>query len=96
MHIVPRIVASADAAAPDEARRRSFPTDVDNVEVRAGGKLVQLTNLRKPFWPELGITKGDLLRYYAAVVARASAAHQIARDGDEAVSRTAPPASSSS
>ena len=26
-----------------------------------------LTNLQKPFWPELGITKGDLLRYYAAV-----------------------------
>ena len=44
-----------------------IPTDVDNVQVRAGGKLVQLTNLRKPFWPELSITKGDLLRYYAAI-----------------------------
>jgi DNA primase len=30
-------------------------------------KLVRLTNLRKPFWPALGITKGDLLRYYAAI-----------------------------
>jgi bifunctional non-homologous end joining protein LigD len=28
---------------------------------------VTLTNLRKPFWPELGITKGDLLQYYATV-----------------------------
>ena len=28
---------------------------------------MSLTNLRKPFWPDLGITKGDLLRYYAAV-----------------------------
>ena len=43
------------------------PTDIDNTEVNAGGKPVRLTNLRKPFWPDLGITKGDLLRYYAAV-----------------------------
>ena len=43
------------------------PTDIDNAEVNAGGKPVRLTNLRKPFWPDLGITKGDLLRYYAAV-----------------------------
>jgi bifunctional non-homologous end joining protein LigD len=31
------------------------------------GHEVRLTNLDKPFWPELGITKGDLLRYYADV-----------------------------
>ena len=43
------------------------PAGVDNAEVDAGGKPVRLTNLRKPFWPDLGITKGDLLRYYAAV-----------------------------
>jgi len=36
-------------------------------EVRVGGRTVRLTNLHKPFWPELGITKGDLLRYYLAV-----------------------------
>ena len=28
---------------------------------------VRLTNLRKPFWPDLGITKGDLIQYYADV-----------------------------
>jgi bifunctional non-homologous end joining protein LigD len=28
---------------------------------------VRLTNLKKPFWPELGITKRDLLQYYADV-----------------------------
>jgi bifunctional non-homologous end joining protein LigD len=44
-----------------------IPTDVDNVEVRVGRNAVRLTNLRKPFWPDLGITKGDLLRYYAAI-----------------------------
>ena len=31
------------------------------------GKSVRLTNLDKPFWPELGITKGDLIQYYADV-----------------------------
>jgi len=36
-------------------------------EVRVGGRTVRLTNLHKPFWPELGITKGDLLRYYVSV-----------------------------
>jgi bifunctional non-homologous end joining protein LigD len=45
----------------------AVPSGVDHAEVSAGGKPVRLTNLRKPFWPELGITKGDLLRYYAAV-----------------------------
>src|SRR4051794_24330760 len=44
-----------------------IPTDVTATELRVGGKTVALTNLHKPFWPELGITKGDLLRYYAAV-----------------------------
>ena len=36
-------------------------------EVRVGGRTVRLTNLGKPFWPALGITKGDLLRYYLSV-----------------------------
>src|SRR5687767_13089808 len=44
-----------------------IPADIDNAEVQAGGKTVRLTNLRKPFWPDLGITKGDLLRYYTAI-----------------------------
>jgi bifunctional non-homologous end joining protein LigD len=30
----------------------------------AGGKTVRLTNLGKVFWPDLGITKLDLLQYY--------------------------------
>jgi bifunctional non-homologous end joining protein LigD len=32
-----------------------------------GGREVRLTNLDKPFWPEDGITKGDLIQYYADV-----------------------------
>jgi bifunctional non-homologous end joining protein LigD len=35
--------------------------------VAVDGREVRLTNLGKPFWPELGISKGDLLRYYLAV-----------------------------
>jgi bifunctional non-homologous end joining protein LigD len=40
---------------------------VRDVVVEADGRPVSLTNLEKLFWPKLGVTKGDLLRYYAAV-----------------------------
>jgi bifunctional non-homologous end joining protein LigD len=36
-------------------------------EVQAGGRTVTLTNLDKLFWKEDGITKGDLLQYYADI-----------------------------
>ncbi|HEY6507873.1 MAG TPA: non-homologous end-joining DNA ligase [Vicinamibacterales bacterium] len=41
-----------------------IPTDRDNVVVAVAGREVRLTNLRKPFWPALGVTKGGLLQYY--------------------------------
>jgi|SRR3984885_14696852 len=44
-----------------------IPRDREAVVAHPNGKDVALTNLRKPFWPELGITKGDLLQYYADV-----------------------------
>jgi bifunctional non-homologous end joining protein LigD len=44
-----------------------FPGGRNQVTVRAGRREVRLTNLRKPFWPELGFTKGDLLQYYARI-----------------------------
>src|SRR3954471_7547480 len=44
-----------------------IPADAVNVELAVVGKNVALTNLQKPFWPELGITKGDLIRYYAQI-----------------------------
>jgi bifunctional non-homologous end joining protein LigD len=43
--------------------------DQENVTVRVGSRTVHLTNLRKIFWPELGLTKRDLLQYYADVSA---------------------------
>jgi bifunctional non-homologous end joining protein LigD len=48
-------------------RRVVIPRDQDNVTLNVEGKEVRLTNLRKIFWPELGVTKGDLLQYYADV-----------------------------
>jgi bifunctional non-homologous end joining protein LigD len=38
-------------------------------EVRKGNRVLKLSNLDKPFWPDEGITKGDLLAYYRAVAA---------------------------
>lgn len=51
------------------ARRTSvtIPDDESEAELVTGGKRVRLTNLQKPFWPEDGITKRDLLQYYADV-----------------------------
>jgi bifunctional non-homologous end joining protein LigD len=36
-------------------------------EVRKGRRVLKLSNLDKPFWPDEGITKGDLLAYYRAI-----------------------------
>jgi bifunctional non-homologous end joining protein LigD len=36
-------------------------------EIRRGERVVRLSNLDKPYWPDERITKGDLLRYYRAV-----------------------------
>src|SRR6267154_675143 len=45
-------------------RALTIPRDVDNVILNVNGRQVRLTNLRKIFWSGLGLTKGDLLRYY--------------------------------
>jgi bifunctional non-homologous end joining protein LigD len=50
-----------------KARRFEIPTGVNDVIVEVEGREVRLTNLPKPFWPERGITKGDLIQYYADV-----------------------------
>jgi bifunctional non-homologous end joining protein LigD len=47
--------------------RVQLPTDVDNATLTVDGREVRLTNLRKAFWPERGITKGGLIQYYADV-----------------------------
>lgn len=45
----------------------TLPRDVDHVTVGLDGREVRLTNLRKVFWVDHGITKGDLLQYYLDV-----------------------------
>jgi bifunctional non-homologous end joining protein LigD len=44
-----------------------IPTDRRDAVVTVDGRDVRLTNLDKPFWPALGITKGALIQYYADV-----------------------------
>ncbi|HEX6201622.1 MAG TPA: non-homologous end-joining DNA ligase [Thermoanaerobaculia bacterium] len=54
--------------APDGAAGDSrIPRDANACTVEVGRRSVRLTNLDKVFWPDSGITKGDLLRYYEAV-----------------------------
>jgi bifunctional non-homologous end joining protein LigD len=36
-------------------------------EIRKGKRVLKLSNLDKPFWPDEGITKGDVLAYYRDV-----------------------------
>ena len=52
---------------PLSSRAVDIPSDASEVNLEVGGRTVKLTNLSKPFWPELNLTKGDLLRYYAEV-----------------------------
>ena len=44
-----------------------IPTDLNEVILKFDDREVRLTNLYKPFWKKLGITKRDLLQYYADV-----------------------------
>lgn len=44
-----------------------IPRDRDRATLRFAGRELGLSNLRKPFWPERGLTKRDLLQYYADV-----------------------------
>jgi bifunctional non-homologous end joining protein LigD len=62
--------------SPSVASKRSLrrthasvviPRDKRDAVVEVGGREVRLTNLAKPFWPDDGITKGDLLQYYADI-----------------------------
>ena len=55
---------NADVAKPTAI---TLPTDLDNVTLTVAQREVRLTNLRKPFWPTLGITKGALIQYYVDV-----------------------------
>ena len=49
------------------ATRLVLPKTEDDVTLRFGAREVRLTNLRKVFWKNLGLTKRDLLQYYADI-----------------------------
>lgn len=52
---------------PSKRRGLEIPRDADEAEIDVEGGRTHLTNLRKIFWPELGLTKRDLLQYYLDV-----------------------------
>jgi bifunctional non-homologous end joining protein LigD len=55
---------------PEEVRRE-IPGEQSGASIpdviRKGKRVLRLSNLDKPFWPDEGITKGDLLAYYRDV-----------------------------
>jgi bifunctional non-homologous end joining protein LigD len=59
----PSYVGLRDDKLAPEVRREGPVASVE----RHGGHDVKLSNLDKPFWPDEGITKGDLIDYYRAV-----------------------------
>jgi bifunctional non-homologous end joining protein LigD len=58
----------AKRAIPKNGNSRlTIPNDVKDITLQVGGKELTLTNLSKAFWAEDGITKADLLQYYADI-----------------------------
>ena len=57
----------ARRASPARAAAVAIPQARGDVEIDIGGRRVRLTNLDKLFFPEVGLTKRDLLQYYADV-----------------------------
>jgi bifunctional non-homologous end joining protein LigD len=55
------------AAISADLRGLEIPRGVSETEMDVDGGRIHLTNLQKIFWPELGLTKRDLLQYYLEV-----------------------------
>ena len=59
----PSFLGIRDDKLPEEVRREEpFPA-----EIRKGKRTLKFSNLDKVFWPEEGLTKGDLLAYYREI-----------------------------
>src|SRR6266550_3402818 len=62
-------------SVPTRSAVQSLLKQLDEIEHGAGGGVLQMpgggrlevSNLGKPFWPKLKLTKGDLFRHYARV-----------------------------
>jgi bifunctional non-homologous end joining protein LigD len=60
--------AGVKTAAPKNgSSHATIPNDVKDITLQVRGKELALTNLSKVFWTEDGITKANLLQYYAAI-----------------------------
>jgi bifunctional non-homologous end joining protein LigD len=66
-HRHPATVSHARRTAAARVPRVSIPRDRNDAAIEIGDRVVHVTNLKKVFWPELALTKGDLLQYYADV-----------------------------
>src|SRR5229473_917612 len=66
-HHPPKPTRASGSLRKPSQYRIEIPKQVDHLEVSFGDRQVRLTNLNKLFWPELKITKRDLLQYYADV-----------------------------
>lgn len=49
------------------AKPVSIPSEGEAATIQVDGRRLALSNLNKVFWPQLGLTKRDLLTYYARV-----------------------------
>jgi bifunctional non-homologous end joining protein LigD len=66
----PATIIRAGKSPPRRKRNKTplkLPRNQETLEVEVDGRTVRLTNLKKLFWPALGITKRDLIQYYIDV-----------------------------
>lgn len=67
--------AVVERSSTPSKRRKShvphvkLPKNQTTLDVEIDDRVVKLTNLNKPFWPKLGVTKRDLIQYYLDVAA---------------------------
>jgi bifunctional non-homologous end joining protein LigD len=64
--VLPRRSTNREASAI-RTTRVQIPSDQNEAQIEIGGRELKLTNLNKPFWPDQGISKRDLLQYYADI-----------------------------
>lgn len=72
--VVAELATPKKSAAPKKSKATSsaknnslLPENEKEVELTIDNKLLKFTNLDKPYWPDEGITKRDMLNYYAAI-----------------------------
>lgn len=64
---IERSAATKRRTKKTSTQRLILPKDKTALDLEVDGRVVKLTNLGKMFWPEQGITKRDLIQYYADV-----------------------------